>query len=200
MRIRRRSAAFFILTLVCCATTLLYGQQAPAAELGGNPMTLEQHLRLVFLIGRWEEEVTYAEAPASEGKVTARWTARPAMGLYVRIQYEDDAQPRPYRAFGVLTYDREERVYRMWWFDNVAGVGEYRGNFIGENHLVLEHHGKREGKAFRERIRFTRLGPNELRTTIEQAGESGEFRPYLEAVAHRATVKSALGPVPSPQN
>ena len=83
-----------------------------------------------------------------------------------------------------MTWDREAQIYRLWWFDDAAGIGEYRGSFADANTLVLEHSGKVEGKAFRERIRYIRVSPTELRTKIEQAWQNGEFTTHLEAVAH----------------
>ena len=194
-----RAATALLLTLVAFLGPggRLRGQQPPAAapaqRPGGNPLTTEQHLRLAFLAGQWEEEVTYAGAKPDEAKGAARWMARPALGLYLQIQYEGASPAGPYRAFGVMTWDREAQAYRLWWFDDVAGVGEYRGNFTDENNLVLEHSGKVEGKSFRERIRYTRVSPTEVHTKIEQAWESGEFKLYLEGVARR-TEGPARGP------
>lgn len=194
----RLGASVLLLTLAFfCIPGHLASQQPPtqaqAQGTGANPWTLEQHLRLVFLVGAWEEEITYADSKSSGSKVTALWSARPAMGLYLRFQYEETTPVQPYRAFGVLTYDREEQNYRLWWFDNVAGIGEYRGNFTDENTLVLEHSGAKGGKAYRERIRYTRVSPSEVRTHIERAEENGEFKPYLEAVARPVEPVSASG-------
>jgi hypothetical protein len=180
-----------VATLILCGVSpRLCAQQGPVQ----NPLTTEQHLRLAFLVSQWEEEITYTNAQGEQVKGTGRWVARPALGLYLQIQYEGSSPAGPYRAFGVLTYDREEQVYRMWWFDDAAGIGEYRGSFADESSLVLEHNGKVEGKAFRERIRYTRVSPTELRTKIEQAWEGGEFKPFLEGVAHRTGEGPGRGP------
>ena len=114
------------------------------------------------------------------------------MGLYLIFNYEGRGPQGPYRAHGVLTYAREEQTYRMWWFDDAGGIGEYRGNFTDENTLVLEHRGKSEGRAMRERITYTRVSPTEVRTKIEQAWDTEDFKLYLEATARRT------GDVPRP--
>ncbi len=165
----------------------LSGQRPPAQApgQGDNPLTTDQHRRLAFLAGQWEEEITYADARNNQLQGQGRWVARPAMGLYLQIQYQSNGPMGPYRAFGVMTYDREEQVYRLWWFDNAAAVGEYHGKFTDENTLVFEHTGKVEDKVFRERLSYTRVSPTEVRTRIEQAWGTEGFKPYLQAVAHR---------------
>lgn len=195
MRARRPASLLFLTVLFLSTAGRLGSQQPPAPRpgQGENPLTTDQHRRLAFLAGQWEEEINYAEAQAGQRRGRGRWLARPALGLYLQIQYKGTSPTGPYRAFGVLTYDREEQIYRLWWFDD-AGIGEYRGEFTDENTLVLEHRGKVQGRDFRERIRYTRVSPTEVRTQIEQAWGTGEFKPYLEAVAHRAGEGPSRGP------
>jgi hypothetical protein len=152
--------------------------------------------RLAFLVGAWEEKVAYpGETPEQKNEGgTGRWFARPLMGRFLQLNYEGVSPQGPYRAFGVLTYDREALNYRMFWFDDSGGVGDYRGNFTDENTLSLEHRGKVEGRDFRERITYTRVSPTEIRTKIEQAWDAGEYRVYLDAQATR-TGAPPQGPV-----
>jgi hypothetical protein len=149
-----------------------------------------EHRRLAFLLGQWEEEVRYA---GQETPGRGRWFARPELGLYLVIRYQGTGPQGPYGAFGILTYDAEGRNYRMWWFDSAGGTGDYRGNWQDETTLVLEHQGRVEGRAFRERISYTRVAPGEVRTRIEQAWDEGEFALFLEATARRT------GDAPVPQ-
>jgi len=150
-----------------------------------NPLATRQHLRLAFLAGQWEERITYAGAQSQDAGFTGRWRARPLLGLYLQIEYEGQGPQGAYRAFAVLAWDREARLYRMWWMDDAAGIGEYQGNFTDENTLTLEHSGTVEGRAFRERIRYSRIAPGEVRTQVEQAWGEEAFQPYLEATARR---------------
>jgi len=107
------------------------------------------------------------------------------LGLYLQIEYEGQGPQGGYRAFGMLAWDREAQVCRMWWMDDAAGIGGYQGDFTDANTLTLEHSGTVEGRAFRERIRYSRLAPGEVRTQVEQAWGTGAFQPYLEATAKR---------------
>jgi len=159
--------------------------------------------RLAFLLGVWEEKVSYAAASGEEKSEegTGRWFARPALGRYIQFNYEGSGPLGNYRALGMLTFDRDALSFRMWWFDSEGGVGDYRGNFVDENTLTLEHRGKTEGRDFRERISYTRVSPMQVRTKIEQAWDSGEYKVYLEAVATRIGDRPPTGPgaVPQPQ-
>ncbi|MCL4523623.1 MAG: DUF1579 domain-containing protein [Acidobacteria bacterium] len=143
--------------------------------------------RLAFLVGAWEEKVRYpgeTSGQKAEGG-TGRWFARPLLGRFLQFNYDGVGPQGPYRAFGVLIYDGEAANYRMFWFDDAGGVGDYRGNFADENTLSLEHRGRVDGREFRERITYTRVSPGEVRTKIEQAWDAGGYRVYLEAQATR---------------
>jgi hypothetical protein len=155
------------------------------AQRGAGPQARPELRRLAFLLGGWEEEITYAGREAGSDKGRGRWLARPDLGRYLNFRYEGSGPEGDYHALGLLTWDAESQSYRMWWFDDSGGAGEYRGNFRDENTLVLEHRGKVEGRDFRERITYTRAGPGEVRTKIEQAYGDEEWKTYLEATAHR---------------
>jgi hypothetical protein len=165
------------------------GQEPPRRqeplERGAGPQARPELRRLAFLMGAWEEEITYPDRGAGSDKGRGRWLARLDLGHYLNFRYEGSGPEGDYRALGMLTWDGESQSYRMWWFDDSGGVGEYRGNFRDENTLVLEHRGKVEGRDFRERITYTRAGPGEVRTKIEQAYGDEEWKIYLEATARR---------------
>jgi hypothetical protein len=185
--------------IVCLVLPLSAQQeQHPVASLQGMQgpgRPGPEGRRLAFLVGAWEERVTYSgEAPEQKNEGgTGRWSARPMMGRFLQFYYEGVGPQGPYRAFGVLGYDREAQNYRLLWFDDSGGVGDYRGNFADENTLSLEHRGKVEGRDFRERITYTRVSPTEIHTKIEQAWDAGEYRVYLDA---QATRTGAAGQAP----
>lgn len=172
-------------------------QGPPAGQPGmgpqlENPRAGPEHRRLAFLIGAWEEKVSYPGQSDKDG--TGRWFVRPALGLYLNFQYQGEGPQGNYRAFGILSYDRDAGNYRLLWFDDAGGIGDYRGNFVDENSLVLEHRGKVDGRDFRERITYTRVSPAQLRTKIEQAWESAEYQTYLDATATRTQMPQPGGP------
>lgn len=152
-----------------------------AAQQPSSSPTRAEHRRLAFLVGQWEEEIQYTDGNRGRG----RWQARPELGHILTFRYGGSGPEGDYRALGVLTYHAEEKTYKMWWFDSSGGVGEYLGNFTDENTLALEHRGKVEGRAFRERLSYTRVSPGVVRTKIEQAWDDEPYTPFLEATARR---------------
>jgi hypothetical protein len=176
--------------IICLALPLGAQQQRPLAPpqaMQGPGRLGPERRRLAFLVGAWEEKVSYAGGTPEQKNEggTGRWFARPLMGRFLQVNYDGVGPQGAYRAFGVLTYDREAQSYRMLWFDDSGGVGDYRGNFADENTLSLEHRGKVDGRDFRERITYTRVSPTEIHTKIEQAWDAGEYRVYLDAQAAR---------------
>ena len=192
MRHEGKFMATIMAGIICLALPLGAQQEqrsmAPLQGMQGPGRLGPEGRRLAFLVGAWEEKVNYpGETPEPKHEAgTGRWFARPMMGRFLQFNYEGTGPQGPYRAFGVLAYDRETQSYRMFWFDDSGGVGDYRGNFVDENTLSLEHRGKVDGRDFRERITYTRVSPTEVRTTIEQAWDAGEYRVYLDAQATRA--------------
>ena len=178
------SAALCVISFAAAAQQQAL-QQAPLQDLPPlqRPLLGPEYTRLAFLVGAWEEAITYPGAQMATG--TGRWIARPVLGDFLMINYEGRGPQGPYRAQGVLTYDRELKLYRMWWFDDTGGIGDYRGIFVDMNTLVLEHQAKKDGRDFRERITYVRVAPGEVRTKIEQAWDAEEYKTSLEAVARR---------------
>ena len=191
MRHEGKLKVMIIAGMICLALPLSAQQQksslAPKQAMEGPVRPGPERRRLAFLVGAWEEKVTYpGETPEQKNEGgSGRWIARPLLGRFLQFNYEGTGPQGAYRAFGVLTYDREAQGYRMFWFDDSGGVGDYRGNFVDENTLSLEHRGKVDGRDFRERITYTRVSPTEIHTKIEQAWDAGEYLVYLDAQAAR---------------
>lgn len=203
----RRLALEFL--FIGCAflviASLAQGQNPPATERPAPAPSKTQQaqperMRLAFLVGAWEEEISYFGREAGADKGRGRWFARPDMGRYLMFRYEGSGPEGDYRALGILTRDAATQKYRMWWFDDSGNVGEYNGEFRDENTLVLEYRGQVDGRAFRERISYKRVGLGQVHTTIEQAYGDEEYRVYLEAVAKRVEgpLQRGMGKGPGP--
>jgi hypothetical protein len=185
----------------CIPDLSVVAQQQPPASAQQppfeRPLAGPEYVRLGFFLGTWEEEVTHAGSEGTAPTIgRGRWMARPFLGHFLMFNYEGRGPEGPYRAQGVLTFDRDAQLFRMWWFDDGGGIGDYRGNFTDANTLVLEHQAKKEGRDFRERITYVRVAPGSVRTKIEQAWDSGEFKTVLEASARRGAAGMGRGPVP----
>jgi hypothetical protein len=170
--------------LLCIGGAPLFAQQPPQQPPGLlNPRAGPEHRRLAFLLGAWEEKVIYPGQAEKDG--SGRWFTRPLLGMYLSFQYEGAGPQGNYRAFGVLAFDRDASGYRMMWFDDAGGIGDYRGHFTDDNTLSLEHRAKVEGRDFRERITYRRISATQVQTVIEQAWDNENYKTYLEASATR---------------
>lgn len=178
-------AAGVPLFLLSSATgRLLALPQQPPAAPPEAPRLPAAHRPLAFLLGQWEEEIRYAGRDEAASRGRGRWRAWPELGHFLAFRYEGRGPEGEYRAIGLLTWDGPQQAYRMWWFDDSGGVAEYRGQ-VRDAALVLEHLGQVDSRPFRERITYTRISADEVRTTIEQAYGTDPYHPYLDAVARR---------------
>src|ERR1700722_16855598 len=84
------------------------------------PKPLEEHRRLAVFAGEWAgEEVVFPSRWDAGGPATAHVVARVDLNGFYLIQ--DSRQTRggkeSFATHGVFTYDREDRLYKLFWHD-----------------------------------------------------------------------------------
>jgi len=87
------------------------------------PTPLEEHRRLAAFAGEWNgEEVVYPSRWIAGGPATSHVTARIDLNGFYLIQ--DTRQTRDgkesFATHGVFTYDREDRLYKLFWHDSLG--------------------------------------------------------------------------------
>ncbi len=87
------------------------------------PTPLEEHRRLAAFAGEWTgEEMVYPSRWTAGGPATAHVTARMDLNGFYLIQ--DTRQTRDgketFATHGVFTYDREDRLYKLFWHDSLG--------------------------------------------------------------------------------
>jgi hypothetical protein len=164
-----------------------------AAAAKGNPFAGPEDEKLLALGGAWQEDVRYAGDPEDSPSGKGRWIARPFFGLYLVLNYEGTGPEGDYHAHGVMAYDHEDRAYRLWWFDDAGGIGDYTGAWKDDNTIVFEHKKNSGGRPFRERITYTRHSQDELDTKVEQAWGTEPYKFYMSASAQRAQLPEGKG-------
>ena len=105
------------------------------------PKPQEEHKRLAVFAGEWTgEEMVYPSRWNAGGPATSRVSSRIDLNGFYLVQ--DTRQMRDgketFATHGVFTYDREDRLYKLFWFDS---LGYYppspaSGNWQGKS-LVL---------------------------------------------------------------
>ena len=171
----------------------LGGAGRSAAARQDNPFAGPEDQKLLTLAGAWQEDVRYAGDPGESPSGKGRWVARPVFGLYLVLSYEGNGPEGDYHAHGVMAYDHEDRSYRLWWFDDASGIGEYTGAWKDDNTIVFEHKKITGGRPFRERMTSTRVSENELTTKVEQAWGTEPYKFFFEASARRAQLQEGKG-------
>jgi hypothetical protein len=87
------------------------------------PAPLDAHRKLAIFAGEWRgEETVYPSRWNPGGSATSRVTARIDLnGLYL---IQDTRQSRDgaetFATHGVFTYDREDRHFKLFWFDSLG--------------------------------------------------------------------------------
>ncbi len=87
------------------------------------PAPLEEHHRLAAFAGEWRgEETVYASRWVEGGPAQVAVTARIDLNGFYLIQ--DARQTRggkeTFATHGVFTYDRESRLYKLFWHDSLG--------------------------------------------------------------------------------
>ena len=87
------------------------------------PKPLEEHKRLAAFAGEWAgEETVYPSRWNAGGPATSRVSARIDLnGFYLiqnTVQTRDGKQS--FATHGVFTWDREDRLYKLFWFDSLG--------------------------------------------------------------------------------
>ena len=170
------------------------GGAGPAAAARiDSPFAGPEDQKLMTFGGAWQEEVRYAGDPEASPSGKGRWLARPMFGLYLILNYEGTGPEGDYHAHGVMAYNHEDRNYRLWWFDDAGGIGEYTGAWKNDNTIVFEHKKNSGGRPFRERMTYTKAADDEVDTKVEQAWGSEPYKLYMQATAQRAEFQEGKG-------
>ena len=87
------------------------------------PTPLEEHRKLAAFAGEWTgEEVVYPSRWNAGGPATSRVNARIDLnGFYLiqnTVQTRDGKES--FATHGVFTYDREDRLYKLFWHDSLG--------------------------------------------------------------------------------
>ena len=81
---------------------------------------LAEHTRLAAFAGEWDgEEVVFPSRWTDGGPATSRTVARMDLNGFYLIQ--DSVQMREgkqaFATHGLFTYDRDDRTYKLFWYD-----------------------------------------------------------------------------------
>jgi hypothetical protein len=110
---------------------LLSGLPSEAQET--TPIQQSPELKVLQqFIGSWEQQIVAKPAEWTPEKTTMGLTTKVEWILGGRmLEIEAAWSPNNLEGLALMTYDAEEKVYRMWYFDSNGGIprGETRGKW-----------------------------------------------------------------------
>ncbi len=93
------------------------------ARRDAAPAPLEEHRRLAAFAGEWAgEEMVYPSRWVEGGAAVSRVVARMDLNGFYLIQESRQTRngQETFATHGLFTYDREDRLYKMFWHDSLG--------------------------------------------------------------------------------
>jgi len=103
------------------------------------PTPTDEHRRLAAFAGEWRgEETVFASRWVEGGEAESRVSARMDLNGFYLIQdsRQTRADKESFAAHAVFTYDREDRLYKLFWHDSLGyfapspASGSWSGNSL----------------------------------------------------------------------
>jgi hypothetical protein len=147
-----KTVASLLLVTALATQGRAQSQEKPVTMRSMPQPVIGPELRLILdLAGDWDSTEMWekVEGVSPGGKGTGKQTVRVGPGgLSVIVDYESHTGPFPdYRGHGVLSWEHDEKIYRMAWAQNVTpGISIETGGMEGENLVTsyeISEHGQK---------------------------------------------------------
>lgn len=131
----------------------------------------EEFKKLSYFVGSWSGEMKITPDPHGEGGLVKAQAdfERILDGHCFTMTYAQQPtkdQQRVFKGFAVLTWDLEERMYHLWWFDNFGGSRDATGTWKDDT-LAFKFGYFWEQTAVEEMITFGTASPKEYKFEIK---------------------------------
>jgi Protein of unknown function (DUF1579) len=145
------------------------------------PNPTNEHRKLARIAGRWEGEEKMYPSPwdPNGGIAIGRLNSRVALNGFALINdYEQERDGKiTFTGHGVFTYNPEEKVYTLTWFDCMGAPPEvFKGQF--DNDILRLAHG---GPGMHVRLTYDLSEPGYLSTGMEMAGDGKDWNRFFDA-------------------
>lgn len=175
-------------SFVVALVTLAFACPALAQEEHGMPQAGPEIQKLQYFAGEWTGEETYGKSQfmPEGGKGTAHSRSEMVLGgmFLETIHHSAMEGGFEYEGRGLYTWDAEEKVYRMWWFDNIGGHGDQPGTWDGDT-LSFVGEEMHEGKPLKTYYTWKFKSEDEFDFTIENDWGTGERQTFLTSTYKR---------------
>jgi len=177
-----------ILGLVFLPVNLLLADEKKSEpEMPPKPKFTSELRELSFLVGNFASDITIHDSPLSKpgpgkGTLISQWGLD---STFLLFNVDEIGPEGRYRGHGYLTYDKLEKKYRMWWFNNCGEASEYEGGFVRDT-LVLEGEMQTPEKIMKLKLLWHKQGDKVVLRVMADLGEG--YKPLSERIAKRLKI------------
>ncbi|HKZ21900.1 MAG TPA: hypothetical protein VJ165_01715 [candidate division Zixibacteria bacterium] len=176
-----------ILMFLVMLNLLAADEKKSEPEMPPKPKFTSELRELSFLAGSFATDITIKETPISKpgpgkGTIISQWGLD---STFLLLNVDEISLQGRYRWHGYLTYDKLEKKYRMWWFNNWGEASEYEGGFVRDT-LVLEGEMQTPEKIMKLKLLWHKQGENLVWRVTGDFGEG--YKPLSERIAKRLKI------------
>jgi hypothetical protein len=112
--------------------------------------------------------------------------------LFLVFNYEGEiAGMGSYKGKGMFTYDHQDNIYTLWWFDSFGGGHQYKGVFTGDT-LIMEGEIPMPQGTLKEKIMWYPEGKKFKFRMVQDWGEG--FKLSMEETATPSATGAKMRP------
>jgi len=167
--------------------TLTCGISAVPQQSGGTLQPTSQHKKLEAFVGTWNDEAQVKPSPFGPGgkmsiSETCDWFTG---GFSVVCNAKATGWLDDLKTLVVLTYDGEEKVYRLYEFNSVGQSNAAKGTVDGDT-WTFKGESRVNGKLIRTRSTIRVTSPDAATMKSEMSVEGGPWTLLMELKGTRA--------------
>ena len=163
------------------ALILMNGITVRAQQPTGTPQPSPEHLRLAAFLGTWQDEAEMMPGPFGRGgRMSLTETCEWFTGGFSLVCHTETLRFMDHlKTLTVLTYDPEERVYRLYEFNSVGWSNVAKGTVDGDV-WTFNGESKIGGKLIKSRSTITLPSPDSAVMRSEVSVEGGPMTLLME--------------------
>jgi hypothetical protein len=158
-----------------------------AQQPAGTPQPSLEHKKLAAFVGTWKDEAEMKPSPFGRGgnlslAETCDWFAG---GFSIVCHTETTGFMGDLKTLTVLTYDAEEKVYRLYEFNSVGWSSAAKGTVDGDT-WTFDGESKMGGKLIKTRSTTKLPSPDSATMRSEASVEGGPMTLFMELKGTRS--------------
>jgi hypothetical protein len=163
------------------AMTLISGITVVAQQPASPPQPSPEHKKLAAFVGTWKDEAEMKPSPFGPGgRMSLTETCDWFTGGFGVVCYTETLRITDVlKTLTVLTYDAEEKIYRLYEFNSVGWSSAAKGTVAGDT-WTFDGESKLGGKPIRSRLTIRLSSPDSAVMRSEVSIEGGPMIVFME--------------------